>query len=91
MVQRTYFSKELHSLSNQGIVNRNSPTLKLNPFIDEEGILRVGGRLRESSLPYSAKHPMLLPGHHPLSQLIITHEHEKHLHAGPQATLSAVR
>ncbi|XP_011858632.1 PREDICTED: uncharacterized protein LOC105556166, partial [Vollenhovia emeryi] len=72
-------------------VGRNSSVLRLNPFLDEAGILRVGGRLKLSHLPYNAKHPALLPGRHPLSHLIIRHEHERHLHAGPQATLAAVR
>ncbi|XP_029157246.1 uncharacterized protein LOC114929752 [Nylanderia fulva] len=91
LVQKDCFSKELHSLSNQGIISPNSPASRLSPFIDETGILRVGGRLQSSSLPRSAKHPILLPGRHSLSHLIIMHEHEKHLHAGPQATLAAVR
>lgn len=63
----------------------------MNPFIDDCGILRVGGRLRASSLPYSAKHPSLLLGRHPFSRLIIRHEHERHFHAGPQTTLAAIR
>ncbi|XP_011858105.1 PREDICTED: uncharacterized protein LOC105555687 [Vollenhovia emeryi] len=91
LVQKNHFSKELHSLSNQEAISRSSSILKLNPFIDEIGVLRVGGCLQVSALSQSAKHPVLLPGRHPLSRLIITHEHERHLHAGPQATLAAVR
>lgn len=33
----------------------------LDPFIGEEGMLRVGGRLRHSSLLYSSRHPIILP------------------------------
>jgi len=51
----------------------------------------VGGRLKSSFLPYATKHPILLPGIHPFSRLIIQHEHEKHFHAGAQATLAAIR
>lgn len=80
IVQRACFHEELHSLSINGRVDRSSPILKLNPFIDEAGVLRVGGRLKESSLSYAAKHPMLLPGRHPLSQLIVIQEHERHFH-----------
>ncbi|XP_071581395.1 uncharacterized protein [Temnothorax nylanderi] len=91
LIQAEYFAEEIKSLANRGMVNKNSPILNLNPFMDDSGILRVGGRLRSSFLPYAAKHPMLLPGHHPFSRLIITHEHETHFHAGPQATLAAIR
>ncbi|XP_018402792.1 PREDICTED: uncharacterized protein LOC108779784 [Cyphomyrmex costatus] len=91
IVQRLHFPKELDSLSRQQNLNKNSPIVRLNPFIDAAGILRVGGRLKLSHLPYNAKYPALLPGNHPFSRLIIIHEHEKHFHAGPHATLSAVR
>ncbi|XP_067204174.1 uncharacterized protein [Linepithema humile] len=91
LIQSKHFQDELKSLAKHGVVNKNSPTLRLNPFIDDTGILRVGGRLRASNLPYAAKHPILLPGHHSFSHLIVVHEHERHLHAGAQATLAAVR
>jgi len=82
---------KIKSFVNQETVTTSSPILKLNPFIDDHSILRVVSRLRESSLPYVSKHPMLLPEliHFPI--LIIIHEHVKHLHAGPQATLAAIR
>ncbi|GFV60850.1 integrase catalytic domain-containing protein [Trichonephila clavipes] len=35
--------------------------LNLSPFLDDKGIIRVGGRLKYSRLPYSSKHPILLP------------------------------
>ncbi|XP_053619959.1 uncharacterized protein LOC128680687 [Plodia interpunctella] len=34
---------------------------KLSPFLDEQGILRVGGRLARSGLEFEHKHPALLP------------------------------
>ncbi|XP_039304174.1 uncharacterized protein LOC105205337 [Solenopsis invicta] len=91
LIQQEYFSKKLELLAKQQNLNKNSSILRLNPFIDEIGILRVGGRLKFSHLPYDAKHPILLPGRHPFSRLIVIHEHQRHFHAGPQATLSAVR
>ncbi|XP_025267450.1 uncharacterized protein LOC112638978 [Camponotus floridanus] len=91
LVQRLHFPKELELLIKQQDLNKSSPIIRLNPFVDESGVLRVGGRLKLSYLPYTAKYPALLPGHHPFSRLIIIHEHERHFHAGPQATLSAVR
>lgn len=91
IIQSNCYTKELRALSNNGTINKNSPIIKLNPFIDKDGILRVGGRLKASSLSYSAKYQILLPGRHPFSLLIIRHEHERHLHAGPQATLAAIR
>ncbi|XP_063711707.1 uncharacterized protein LOC134840010 [Symsagittifera roscoffensis] len=36
-------------------------TAQLNPFLDSNGILRVGGRLQHSQLPHPEKHPVIIP------------------------------
>ena len=41
-------------------ISRQSSLLKLDPFIDEEGLIRVGGRLENSTLPFEVKHPIVL-------------------------------
>ncbi|XP_015123431.1 uncharacterized protein LOC107045622 [Diachasma alloeum] len=68
-----------------------APLVKLNPFLDERGVIRVGGRLRNSNIPYSQRHPMILPRQHHVTDLVIHQEHQRHLHAGAQATLCAIR
>lgn len=57
---------------------------KLNPFLDEHGVLRVGGRLCHAALTRGRKHPILLPKSHPFTHLVIEHYHRQHLHPGPQ-------
>jgi hypothetical protein len=47
----------------------------LNPFLDSEGILRVGGRLQGSDLPYDAKHPIIIPQKCHLATLIVWKAH----------------
>jgi hypothetical protein len=64
---------------------------KLDPFIDENGLLRVGGRLKHSLLAYESKFPILLPEKHHVTKWIIRETHEDELHAGNEATLAAVR
>jgi hypothetical protein len=34
---------------------------KLDPFIDSDGIIQVGGRLERSDIPYNSMHPIILP------------------------------
>ena len=42
-----------------------SSSLKtLHPFIDKEGIHRVGGRLQQYKLPYLTMHQMILRSNH---------------------------
>ena len=63
----------------------------LSPFIDDGGLLRVGGRLRMSQLPKLVKHPAFLPPDHPLGAAILMHYHRMTKHRqGRHITHSAV-
>ncbi|KAK9678935.1 hypothetical protein QE152_g40418 [Popillia japonica] len=68
-----------------------SKILSLDPFVDTDGLLRVGGRLRRSQIPYDRRHPLLLPSNHNFTIKIIEHEHIRNVHAGTQTVLAAVR
>lgn len=63
----------------------------LQPFLDEEGFLRVGGRLQNSKLPFDAKHQLLLPKDHRVTEMLIRQYHEDRLHEGPSGLLAAIR
>lgn len=65
--------------------------LSLSPFIDSDGLMRVGGRLDNSPYSYSQKHPVLLCSKHHLTKLIFLKQHSKLLHAGPQLLLADIR
>ena len=59
----------------------------LRPVL-EDGVLRVGGRLQKAVvLSWDEKHPMILPKHHHVSQLIVRHYHELAAHSGREQTL----
>ncbi|GFT34291.1 integrase catalytic domain-containing protein [Trichonephila clavipes] len=91
MVQEQVFLAEIKSLQSKGVVSPNSKLRNLNPFIDSDGLLRVGGRLSNSDLPYVNKHPAILPGNHNLTVQIIVHFHRKNLHTGASSFLHYVR
>ena len=55
-----------------------------------DGIIRVGGRLRNSEIEPDAKHPVLLPKDHHVSHLIIRHYHRVSGHSGIDYTLSLI-
>ena len=65
--------------------------LFLDPFLDENMVLRVGGRLKRSTINYYEKHPIILPKEGHLSHLIIKHYHEKAEHRGRGLTISTNR
>jgi len=89
-VQQEVFPEELHALRTSRRIAPKSPIASLNPFVDDDGVLRVGGRLRNAPLPYDARHPVLLAPHS-VVRLIVSHRHEKALHGGAQLTLSILR
>ncbi|XP_076394339.1 uncharacterized protein LOC143265527 [Megachile rotundata] len=91
VIQNTHFSRDIHNLKNGNILGAKSKLTCLNPFLDENGIIRVGGRLIHSAMSYSCKYPILLPRNDHVTMLIIRHEHIKNWHAGVQATLNAIR
>ncbi|XP_055523135.1 uncharacterized protein LOC129717295 [Wyeomyia smithii] len=91
LAQSDGFPAELKDLREGRSVDKRSKIRRLNPFLDPEGVLRVGGRLNLSQLPYQAKHPALLPSFHPFSLLIAQHYHHQMFHAGGRLLLSAIR
>lgn len=91
LVQAETFREELKELKNGKTVARQSPIRLLSPFIDQQGVLRVGGRLRLSDQPFSVKHPALLPSYHPFTILLLKSYHIKLLHGGGQLMLATVR
>lgn len=64
---------------------------KLTPFKDENGLVRVGGRLRHSLLESASKHPYLLPKNSRLSEMLVDYYHKILLHAGPRQTQSMIQ
>ncbi|XP_058791019.1 uncharacterized protein LOC131664145 [Phymastichus coffea] len=86
ITQRHVFSEELAQLSRGYQLKSCSQTKTLEPFLDNDGVIRVGGRLDRSSLPYDERHPILLPGPAHLAQLVIRWAHERSLHGGFRAT-----
>ena len=69
-----------------------SSLFRLDPFIDRNGLLRVGGRLGKSrSLPEDLMHPVILPKKSHITTLVIRHSHEKVAHAGRGNTLNELQ
>lgn len=83
-VQYVHFKTDMLHIKNE---TPPSKTLrKLNPFLDSNDILRVGGRLCHTKLSYAKKFPILLPSNSPFTKLLISEIHNTFLHTGVQAT-----
>lgn len=89
--QKDDFAEEIQTLQRSHALPRQSKLLSLNPFLDDEGILRVGGRLSQSNFSFDVKHPILLSSKHHLTKLLFRHEHLRLFHAGQQQLLYSIR
>nr|CAH7718715.1 unnamed protein product [Callosobruchus chinensis] len=63
----------------------------LNPFIDNSGYLRVGGRLAYANFDFEKKHPLILSKDHSISKLLVRHYHIKLFNTGPEHILANLR
>lgn len=90
-VQRSEFHEEIKCLKKNQSLPKSSKVLSLNVFLDQDGFLKVGGRLQFSELAEPQKHQKLLPKSHHFTKLLIEHCHKKAMHSGTQTTLYLIR
>ncbi|VDI37805.1 Hypothetical predicted protein [Mytilus galloprovincialis] len=90
-IQSEVYSSEIDCIVNGQNLRKNSSIISLDPFLDSEGILRVGGRLNKSNLPYQERNPLILPGKCHVSKLLVQHFHAQVKHQGRHFTEGAIR
>lgn len=91
MIQRDHFKLEVKALENNEEIPGSSPLKALNVFLDTDGLLRVGGRLRNADLLPAHKNPVVLPNNHPFTYNLVRYIHYKNLHCSQNALLAFVR
>ena len=65
------FKEEIKSLTSTKIIPQSSSIYKLDQYIDDDGLIRVGGRLKKVDLDQDTAHPILLPKKSPTAFSII--------------------
>ena len=86
------FAEEYKCLTLGKELSTSSKILPLNPRIDENGIVRSGGRLENADyLSFHVKYPIILPRGNWITTLIVNYYHEKDHHvAGQSQTLAKI-
>ena len=56
-------------------IKKTSSLYRLDPFLDEDGILRVGGRIKRGNIPLELKNPIILPRKGHVTEMIIRYYH----------------
>ena len=94
MVPRRSFRTEIKTIRSNGknqYIKRESPLYRLDPFIAEDGIIRVGGRLKRSTYNENLLHPIVLPKDAIISKKILEWCHISVGHSGRGVTLNQLR
>ena len=81
--QSRSFPEERDCLQKGKDMPRKSVLLQRRPFLDEDRLLRVGGRLRRIELATDQKHPIILHRKDHLTTLIARQVHLQNMHVGP--------
>lgn len=89
-VQNDAFPETIKCLQEHHYVPKHEHLIKLSPFLDNVGVLRVGGRIQESTVPYNIKHPIIVPKCE-VAELIIREFHITYLHAGVSELFTILR
>lgn len=72
-------------------VKRSSTLYTLVPIINDDGVLGVKSRLRNSRLPRVKRYPVILPPNHPVTHLIVRYYHEISGHSHREHLLGLLR
>jgi hypothetical protein len=70
--------------------SKGSPLCSLDPFVDDEGLLRIKGRLENADLSFESKHPVIIPSGH-VAKLLVQFQHIFLKHAGVGTIVSTLR
>jgi len=85
------FNQDKKSKNDQDkIISKGSSLRTLSPFLGEDSLLRLGGRLQNAALAYNEQHPIIVPRGR-IASLLIDHAHKTTLHGGVQLVLRILR
>ncbi|XP_065090777.1 uncharacterized protein LOC135711744 [Ochlerotatus camptorhynchus] len=87
-------TKNLESSPGQRLekIEKTSSLYKRSPVLDEEGVLRVRGRLEKNEeLPFNKRYPIILSGKHEITKKLILHFHNKFGHANRETVFNELR
>lgn len=70
-MQQDVYKKEFENLTQDSRVSRHRLLKRLDPFIDNEGMMRVGGWIHAADLSDQEKHPLVIPSNHHITKVLV--------------------
>lgn len=90
--QMDSFSADIARIKNGKSIERSSRLLTLSPMLDEEDVLRCGGRIDAAAgISSETKHPIILDGKHHVARLIVKHYHERAAHGNQELVVNHLK
>ena len=89
--QKESFHDAYEKISKGQPLSASDQLNKLSPFLDENGLLRLHGRLQHSRSSYEVKHPILLSAKHYVVIKLIEDAHRTNFHEGTEYVRSVLR
>ena len=89
-VQLQSYASEVSCLNYGKPLSKSNALRNLMPFLDDCGLLRVGGRLKNAEVNFEKMHPIIVPHKSPIATLIVRDIHNI-AHLGTEWVVSLLR
>lgn len=90
-VQKEAYQVEVLFLQKGDVSPKSSSLRKLNPILDENGLLGISGQLQHAPLEMEEKHPLIIPSSSYVATLLVNHYHERVKHQSRGFTEASIR
>ena len=91
-VQKNELREVYQTLQNNETLPKRHPLTKFTPFVDSNGLIRVGGRIdRANSVAYERRHPCILPKNNPYVKMYSRELHRINGHLGREKLLADLK
>lgn len=88
--QRNSMPEELALIQAHRLLPKHHKLYPFSPYIDVDGLMKVGGRLEQLDLPHSVKHPVILNWKSHVVNMLVKSIHLKMLHPTMSAAMAAI-
>lgn len=61
LIQQNYFQRDINDSSKNRICSEKSKLRYLKPFLDDNGVIRIGADLKHALIPLEQQHSIILP------------------------------
>lgn len=72
-------------------IRKSSPLYSLSPILDENGLMRLRGRLDAANIPYEMKRPIILPRQSRITRLLVLDIHKTYHHRNVGTVINELR